>query len=224
MYFIRVQDLKKTTELKSTSNYKKLYLGLLEYNRALSLQAEAAVEAKKDGSTIVFGLEHPAVLTLGYRAHESDEILATNKIPVVKISRGGLATIHSEGQLIIYPILDLQRSQMGVKKYVEILLLSTQQMLEQIGIVTLPITENAVGLFTNSGKIAFCGIQIKEGVSQHGLSINVNNDLSLFDNIISCGVSGQRFDRVSNYNSDLKLENLFDIWYQRFTDNMSVQQ
>ncbi len=116
-----MQDLKKTTELKFTNNLKvqPVFLGKIDYQEALRKQNQYHELVKENPETIyILGLEHPQVLTLGYRASESEEILATNQVPVIKTERGGLATIHSEGQLIIYPIVHLRHLQIGVREFV----------------------------------------------------------------------------------------------------------
>jgi len=222
-----VQDLKKTTESKSISNnLLKLdshYLGLMNYEAALQKQFKYHQLAVSENKATVLGLEHPAVLTLGYRADTGHNIGA-HDIPAVKIERGGLATIHSEGQLVIYPILSLKKLDIGVRDYVTILINSTKQLLQENGIESTCSTDSVAGLFTKTGKIAFCGIQVKNGASLHGLSLNVSNDLKLFDGIISCGVSGQKMDSMKNHGSHPALEVLFNRWIEIFNYNMLNRQ
>jgi lipoyl(octanoyl) transferase len=228
VYFILVLDLKKTTELKSTNSFFSCdyrYLGKISYVEALNIQLDCIEKVKTNFKNIVIGLEHPSVLTLGYRASELGEVLPLNNIPVVKIERGGLATIHSEGQLVIYPIVHLKALKLGVRTYVEILLESTREMLSLLGIVTLEPAQKAVGLYTEKGKIAFCGIQVKEGVSFHGISINVSNDLKLFSSIVACGIKSQKLDKISNHSPETEnLKDLFSLWSQCFNHNMNSQQ
>jgi lipoyl(octanoyl) transferase len=221
-----VQDLKKTTGLKSTNNtqIRSRYLGFQQYTEALKTQQLLHDQVVKESNGIVLGVEHPAVLTLGYRAQREQEILAGSELPVVKVERGGLATIHSEGQLVIYPIIHLQAFGFGVRDYVSLLLKTTSQLLSALDIESEPVAEPATGLFTRHGKIAFCGIQIKNGVSLHGISLNVNNDLEIFRNIIPCGVSHQKMDRVANYNKNENLEMLFSRWCEIFNYNIRKRQ
>ena len=200
------------------------YLGAVEYQNALIIQSDLCAQIKNENSPgIILGLEHPKVLTLGYRAQQESEVLPTNHMPVVKVNRGGLATIHSEGQLIIYPILNLKHFKIGVREYVELLLKTTQEMLTEFGAEIEAYTEEAVGLYTKKGKIAFCGIQIKEGVSLHGLSINISNDLDLFNNIIACGIQNQKLDKLINYSTQINLESLFSNWLSHFNYNMKAR-
>lgn len=190
------------------------YLGAYDYVRAEQLQRDLHQMALLHRQYAVIGLEHPAVLTLGQRAIAGAEIISMD-IPVVRSSRGGLATIHSEGQLVIYPILNLRELKLGVKDYVYLLLKITRELLAGLG-VTSSIDEKAVGLYTATGKIAFCGIQVKNGVSQHGISLNVRNDLNLFSAIRACGIQNSALDKLAHHGVDATLSELFEKWNSLF--------
>jgi lipoyl(octanoyl) transferase len=160
---------------------------------------------------VVLGGEHPAIITLGRRA-QSSEVLSS-VLPVHQCARGGLATLHSPGQLVIYPILNLRKRNWGVRLYVEALLKTTQKTLLEFGLETKCDSTGNPGLYTKIGKIAFCGLKIVQGVSMYGLSINIGNDLSLFKNLRPCGISGQSLDRLQNHLADpLDLEVFFEAW------------
>lgn len=216
-------DLKKTTALKSISNsnlnqVEFSYLGLTEFQKSYQLQLNYHDLIKnKNSSNIVLGFEHPAVMTLGLRAIDINPLASS--LPRVRIRRGGLATIHSEGQLVIYPIIDIRSIGLGVRDFVQLLLLTTKECLLNYNIEAWADDQN-IGLFTNVGKIAFCGLQIKNGVSLHGISLNVSNDLSLFEQIYSCGIENQKMDQVQNYNNLMKLENIFKTWSDLFKKNL----
>lgn len=220
-----MQDLKKTTELKFINNKKiiPIYLGKLDYLTALDEQYKYAKLVKDNPENVyILGLEHPKVLTLGYRARESEENFEVKDIPIIKTERGGLATIHSEGQLVIYPIVNLQWHKLGVRDFVCQILNSTKALLALYDIQART-EDKAIGLYTENGKIAFCGIQVKNGVSMHGLSLNVFNDLSLFENIIACGVKNQKLDSMKNYNKSDDLEKLFQQWSYHFSCSSLMQ-
>jgi len=196
------------------NNFEASYLGLIEYQKAADLQTDIFQVVKNKGLSAVIGLEHPAILTLGHRL-DLESTFAHLEIPKVKSTRGGLMTIHSEGQLVIYPILDLRERGWGVKTYVCKLLQTTQKLLAELGIES-KVDVEAIGLHTAAGKIAFCGIQVKNGISLHGISLNVRNDLSLFRQILSCGVQNAELDRLQNYDVNLTLEELFQRWVRIF--------
>lgn len=214
------------TELRSISNSKQIpkieskYLGRTDYSESLTIQQELKELVLKNRIHYVIGLEHPAVVTMGYRANDAEEIFEDNKIPIVKINRGGLATIHSEGQLVVYPILHLRDLNLGVKAYILLLLQTTQDVLADLGVKST-IDEKCIGLYTPNGKIAFCGVQVQNGVTQHGLSLNVRNDLDLFVNIRSCGQAKSTLDNLSRYQINLPLQEIYDLWVHRFNINLA---
>lgn len=200
--------------LKSTNNLEASYLGCLDYEASVAMQQNLMCMAQNTGAHYVIGLEHPAVLTLGYRAEIAEEIIHA-ELPVVRSTRGGLATIHSEGQLVIYPVLNLRSLHLGVRDYVMLLLQTTQDLLKHSGIESF-IDDKAVGIYTKQGKIAFCGVQVKNGISQHGLSLNVRNDLSLFTGIRACGLINPQFDSMAAHGNTRTLGELYTQWISFF--------
>lgn len=198
--------------LRFTSDLEFTYLGKVDFNSAFEIQQNLWRMAKEKNQTSIMGLEHPAVVTLGRRAQEPHLPIS---LPVVRTTRGGLVTLHSEGQLIIYPIVNLKQQKIGVKDFVSELLSITQKTFADFQVQTF-IDEERIGLYTAKGKIAFCGLEIKEGVSQHGLSVNISNDLSLFKNIVSCGISSMSTDRLQNYRSDVNLSLFFQAWIENW--------
>ena len=211
-----MQDLKKTTASKSINNkFEGSYLGILDFRKSVHLQENLLQLALQTNCHFVIGLEHPAVLTLGHRADAAVEVKSESSLPLERVSRGGLATVHSEGQLIIYPVLNLRELNMGVRDYVCLLLKTTSELLRTFGIDSFT-DEKSVGVFTERGKIAFCGVQVKNGVSQHGISLNVRNDLSYFKSIRSCGISEPRFDRLCDHEINMTLDEVFSRWFEIF--------
>lgn len=185
------------------------YLGRMDYDKAYALQKELWQKSLDRDQDFILGLEHPAVITLGRRATQS-EILSLD-LPTVSIQRGGLATVHSEGQLVIYPIMNLRQRQLGIRHFVQRLLFTTQTVFLDIGVEAF-IDEEKIGLYSQNGKIAFCGIEVKNGVSLHGLSINIANDLSLFQKIRSCGIQKMSLDKLNHYREDISLSDFFKLW------------
>lgn len=203
-------------------NIENQYLGKLEFNEAFELQTKLWQKAKDSHVQSIIGLEHPAVISLGLRA-DSSEIFNQNQIPIAKASRGGLATIHSEGQLVIYPIMELSQLNIGVRDFVSLLLRTTQMCFQRLDVVTYLDDEN-IGLYTERGKIAFCGLQIKNRISLHGISINISNDLKLFQNIRSCGFAKLDLDRLENYRTDINLYQFYQMWIEVFLGQMNIDK
>ena len=169
------------------------WLGTVDYLEARELQLALLekVHAGAEPNTMLL-LEHPHVYTKGRLSKQTDvllpeEELATKGIPVFETDRGGQVTYHGPGQLVVYPIINL-REWGGPVKYV--------RALEQVVIATLAameITANCesgnTGVWTDQGKIAAIGVKISRGIAFHGLALNVNTDVSLYQNIIPCGIA-----------------------------------
>ena len=175
------------------------------------------------------GLEHPPVVTLGVRGGPQDLLFssayfANQGIECVTTDRGGEATFHNPGQLVIYPILHLKELGLSARTYVELLQNVTMRALESLGIASHKL-RNEPGVFTARGKIASVGVRIANGVSRHGVAINVCNDLNGFSLIRVCGKAQQSMDRVANYGSftGFSSEQLFGIWQKAWFD-LSAQK
>ena len=192
------------------------WLGHIKYEDGLKQQQRAWEAVRAGGQGVILGCEHPPVITLGRRARESEEVLGQADIPVVVTDRGGQATMHLPGQLVIYPILDLRALGISVRDYIHLLHQATQNYLVQThGIEAFEDAERGAGLYTVKGKIAFFGVRVDRGVTRHGLAINISNDLAPFALIRSCGYHGASLDRVidarkTSLNSSLAAE--FSSW------------
>ena len=143
------------------------------------------------GNTVLI-VEHPAVITLGARKSENklltdEEVIRSEGIELVRVGRGGGTTAHNPGQLVVYPIIKLKSLGLDVNAYV--------RSLEQVGIELLGSLgiesdrrKGLPGLWIGEKKIASIGVQLKKWVSFHGMAININNDLSIFEHIVPCGL------------------------------------
>ena len=160
----------------------------LNYKDTLKIQQDLREQIamnKSDASLII--VEHDHVYTLGKNANPNN-ILNSN-CKVVQTDRGGDVTYHGPGQLVIYPIFNLKKKNIGVKSYVQKIEKIIQLTLDDFNIDShVPFKET--GVWTNNKKIASIGIHVSRGVTMHGLAINVTTDLSYFDHIISCGIQG----------------------------------
>ncbi|MDE0518572.1 MAG: lipoyl(octanoyl) transferase LipB [Bdellovibrionales bacterium] len=197
-------------------------------SKELLTKAGAKQDQYNKGTPKAFliGFECPACITLGLRGKEETDLnkaveeYKKKKIEIVPIKRGGQATLHSPGQLVIYPVMSLLQWKIRPREFLSILEKITQDILEQYGILAEK-REEAAGLFTRKGKIAFFGIHISGGISQHGLAINVHNDLKLFNLIRSCGVSRRPHDSFQSYNLCPNLKEVFSLWCQTAKETFS---
>ncbi|NIA17228.1 MAG: lipoyl(octanoyl) transferase LipB [Planctomycetes bacterium] len=168
-------------------------MALMPYQASLQLQNELLElrQSRRIADTILL-LEHPPVITLGARQSANkllaDETeLARKNIELISIRRGGGTTAHNPGQVVIYPIIDLKSAKIGIGEYI--------RLLEKIGIEFLSRFDvqsrrrkGFPGLWVEDRKIASIGVKIKKWVTFHGMAVNVNNDLSIFDMIVPCGL------------------------------------
>ena len=169
---------------------------MVPYPEAWDLQARL-VEARVSGSLpndVVLVLEHPAVFTLGKRGGREnllvpEDMLARHRIPIVQVERGGNITYHAPGQLVLYPIVHLERAGIKVVDMVD--------RLEEVMIRTcaewgIRAGRNALnrGVWVGLKKIGAIGIAVRRGVSFHGMALNVNIDLTPFGWIQPCGLEG----------------------------------
>ncbi|MCP4649436.1 MAG: lipoyl(octanoyl) transferase LipB [PVC group bacterium] len=170
-------------------------LGCMDYGEALDLQKKLHKQRQLDQrpDTLLL-LEHPAVITYGRVADEEKNIrvdteyLAQKNIQTVETDRGGDVTIHMPGQLIAYPIFDLKQYGRDIHKFVRALEAVMLQFLVGYGLVSGRRVKNSPGVWLGDKKIGFVGIGISKWISFHGISININCDLSFFAMICSCGI------------------------------------
>jgi len=133
-------------------------------------------------------VEHPPVFTQG-QAGKSEHILNPGDIPVIQVDRGGQVTYHGPGQLVVYPLLDIKRSKVGVRQLVTHIEQSIIDMLAKYAI-TAYAKADAPGVYVDERKIASLGLRIRKGCSFHGLALNVDMDLAPFRRINPCGYAG----------------------------------
>ncbi len=170
------------------------WLGRRAYEPALA-QQEACWRARRAGGPdTCLAVEHPPTITLGKHATRSElrvseADLARRGIPCVAIERGGHATYHGPGQLVLYPIVALAARGFGVASFVWTL---EQIMLELAARFDVRARRDArgPGVWTERGKLGAVGIRVRDGISVHGLAVNVAIDLDGFDLITPCGVAG----------------------------------
>jgi len=140
----------------------------------------------------VLVVEHPAVITLGARQSANKlragrEDLAHRHIDVVDIRRGGGTTAHNPGQLVFYPILHLQQLGLGISEYIRQLEKIGMELIQQLGVRTAR-RKGFPGLWVGPRKIASVGVRVSKFITYHGMAINIQNDLSIFDLIVPCGL------------------------------------
>lgn len=184
-------------------------LGLIDYKEAWDYQEQlfrATVDQKikiRNGesneptrNTILF-CEHPHVFTLGKSGDKenlllNESSLAANNASYYEINRGGDITYHGPGQLVVYPIFDLDHFFSDIHKYLRYLEESVIETLKEYGIASGRV-EGLTGVWIDGDKptarkICAIGVKSSRWVTMHGIGFNVNSDLSYFSHIIPCGI------------------------------------
>lgn len=179
-------------------------LATLGYREAWDLQQEThsrLMHAKTGESTeeaipVIFFVEHPHVFTLGKSGHENNLLINPGFLDSIgatyfRTDRGGDITYHGPGQLVGYPVLDLDKLGLGVKNYIHAMEEAIICTLAEFGIRAGRL-DGATGVWLDAGapgarKICAIGVRISRGITMHGFALNVNTDLKYFSYINPCG-------------------------------------
>jgi lipoyl(octanoyl) transferase len=167
---------------------------------------------------LIWTLEHNEIYT-GGTSYKENEIL-NNSINFVKTNRGGKITYHGPGQLICYFVIDLRNRKKDIRNFVCIIEKTIIQTLEQFNIKSFADRKNIGIWFDNKKeiqKVAAIGIRVSKWIAYHGFSINIDNDLNKYKNIISCGI---RDKGVTNLKSIINQD--YNNLEQKIIDNFIV--
>lgn len=163
-------------------------LGVQDYTSVWQAM-QAFTQTRDDASTDeIWLLQHPPVYTLGLNGKRK-HLLVANAIPVIDVDRGGQVTYHGPGQLVAYTLIDLKRKQLGVRDLVQHIEQAIMELLAEYAIEA-ERKPDAPGVYVDGAKIAALGLRIKKERSYHGLSLNIDMDLSPFTAINPCGYEG----------------------------------
>jgi lipoyl(octanoyl) transferase len=177
-------------------------LGLVSYEDALALQRSLVDDrrAGRIGDTLLL-LEHPHVITLGVRGGRSHvlataEVLAARGVEIHETGRGGDVTYHGPGQIVGYPILDLNPDRRDVHQYVrdleEVLIRTAADFGMAAGRVS-----GLTGVWVGDEKLAAIGVRIARWITSHGFALNVTTDLDYFSLIVPCGIADRGVTSMS---------------------------
>jgi lipoyl(octanoyl) transferase len=171
------------------------HLGLCEYEP--TWRAMQRFTAGRDAATPdeIWFLEHRPVFTLGANASRA-HLLAPGDIPVVEIDRGGQVTYHGPGQLVVYPLIDLQRLGLGIRAFVTALERAVIGLAAEFHIVA-ECRRGAPGVYVGGAKLASVGVRVRRQGSYHGLALNVALDLEPFRRINPCGYQGLEMTQLA---------------------------
>ncbi|MCB9378553.1 MAG: lipoyl(octanoyl) transferase LipB [Holophagales bacterium] len=174
------------------------WLGRVAYDEASRLQVEIREALRRgEGEEHLLLLEHPHVYTLGRNATRADVLwsdarLAGAGVEVHESDRGGQVTYHGPGQLVGYPIVDLDPDRRDLRRYVRDLSATLVDTLAGYGVESRPGEGERIGVWCDDRKIASIGIHLSRWITTHGFALNVATDLGFFGGIVACGLTDVR--------------------------------
>lgn len=164
--------------------------------------------------------EHPPVFTMGLNASK-EHLLTPGDIPVVQIDRGGQVTYHGPGQLMVYPLIDIRRANIGVRKLVTALEQSVVDLAAEYD-VEAAARPDAPGVYVDGDKLASVGLRIRRGASFHGMALNVDADLEPFSRINPCGYAELEMTDLHRLGIELQLEEASDKLLPHFLEHLGM--
>jgi len=194
------------------------------YELQLKLLEELNQEPEKAGYFII--TEPDPTITKGIRGEDSEIFLPQAElerkgIEVVDIKRGGKVTFHGPGQVVIYPILNLNHFKKSIKWYIESLEEVVISTLTKLG-VKVHKNDGIVGIFSDKGKVCAIGIEVKRWKTMHGIAINHEIDLGYFKSINPCGIGEMGVTSVANEGRDITRELIVEEFKKTFSKKFCV--
>ena len=177
-------------------------LGLVDYETVWRDMQTFTLERDEETADEIWIVEHPPVYTLGLNG-KREHLLNIANIPVIETDRGGQVTYHAPGQLVVYPLLNIERLKMGVREIVTLLEQTMITVLSQYGVKAIAKPE-APGVYVDDRKIGSVGLRVKRGCCYHGLSLNNNMDLSPFNDINTCGYPSLDVTQLADLNINIQ--------------------
>jgi lipoyl(octanoyl) transferase len=171
---------------------------------------------------LIWILEHEEIYTAG-TSYKEDEILNKN-IKLIKTNRGGKITYHGPGQLICYFVIDLKKRKKDIRKFITLIEKTIIESLSEFNIKSSSDPKN-IGIWVNDRsvikKVAAIGVRVSKWIAYHGFAINIDNDLTKYQNIIPCGILDKEVTNLKSIN-DQNYNILKDIIIDNFTKNLEI--
>ncbi len=216
----------------------KLYvldIGLKKYLEVLVLQEELFnknIELKLQNKTTrnyLILCEHEPVFTLGKSGRRENILVSGEEMnaELYQVNRGGDVTFHGPGQLVVYPILDLENLHIGLAEYIFRIEETIIELLKEFGLKGERI-DGAAGIWLRGivdRKICAIGVKASRNVTMHGLALNVNTDLTYFNKIVACGLEGKETTSLNKeLNKEISMPNVIEIFIQKFCRVFSMER
>lgn len=196
--------------LKWFYNMEVKYLGLQPYIPVWEAMKTLTTSREVHTPDELWILEHPPVYTQG-QAGKPEHVFNPQNIEIVQTDRGGQVTYHGPGQLVAYILMDLKRSNMGIKTLVchlEKLLIDLLATYD----IKAHIQTGAPGVYVQQRKIASIGLRVKNNCTYHGIALNVNMDLTPFSGINPCGFANLEMTQIAAFIPDISMDAVQKKW------------
>jgi lipoyl(octanoyl) transferase len=194
-----------SAETKSPLLFKEL--GRVAYEDAIEAMRLFTDHRQARTPDELWLLEHDAVFTQG-QAGKAEHVLDARGIPIIQADRGGQVTYHGPGQVVVYCLLDLRRRSLGVRQLVSSIENAIIRLLRDDFELDAMADPKAPGVYIEGRKIAALGLRVRRGCSYHGLSLNIDTDLTPFSLINPCGYAGLTVTSLEQERPDFRL----DMW------------
>jgi lipoyl(octanoyl) transferase len=182
---------------------------MVDYESTWQAMQQFTAQRTPDTRDEIWLLQHPPTYTQG-QAGLPEHLLNAHGIPVVKIDRGGQITYHGPGQIVAYLLLDLRRWKINVRQLVRLMELAVINILAGYNISASGRVD-APGVYVGEAKIAALGLKIKHSCCYHGLSFNIDMDLTPYDFINPCGYKGLRVTQLRDFGIDTPPEQIAQL-------------
>jgi lipoyl(octanoyl) transferase len=195
----------------------------VKYKKAIDfLETRLADINLNKGKDLIWILEHEEIYTAGTSYNEKEVL--NKDIDLIKTNRGGKVTYHGPGQIICYFVIDLKKNKKDIRKFLTLIEKTIIESLLEFNIHTFGDPKN-IGIWFKDKreikKIAAIGIRVKKWIAYHGFSINVNNDIEKYKNIIPCGIADRGITNLKKINNQ-NYNELKDVVINNFIKNIKI--
>ena len=209
----------RTLWLNLSSNLVIRHLGLTDFETTWLAMQDFTAKRTSHTPDELWLTEHPPVYTLGLNRKDV-RMPSRADIPVVNTDRGGKITYHGPGQLVVYCLIDLKRKGLNVRQLVSAIENSVIQLIAEFNITSVARAD-APGVYVQDRKIASVGLRLKNQCCYHGLSLNIDMDLSPFNAIDPCGYQGLEVTQTKDLGIALSPAQIAEKLLQYLTNQLN---
>lgn len=204
--------------MPSKQRFNIHHWGRYDYLPILEAMQQFTKTRQENTPDVIWLVEHNPVYTLGQRAILSD-IIQPTEIPIISTDRGGRVTYHGPGQLVVYPLLNLNRLTCHLRMLVSAIEKSIIQLIADYNISAYT-ERKAPGVYIKGAKVASLGLRIRKGYCYHGLAINVEMDLTPFNAIYPCGFKEMNMTQLVDWIGPTSLKTISDQFLYYFSQEL----